>query len=213
MAQYRKDEVEAKIVTAALSVFAKRGFQSAKMAEIAKSASVSIGNIYLYFPSKEELFQAVLPEKFVKELSGRMTRKVKAIGAVRDVSVLGPGAPYRVLSEELLGYWISNRERVVILLRGAQGTPYEEFAERAVERLVRLALEYLALVRPDVRATRVLRLALREIYRNVINAHANVIAVDHDERTIREVTTQLSAYHLAGIRHLFESNLPPLSTA
>jgi AcrR family transcriptional regulator len=39
----------------ALDVFAKRGFAGASMSEIAKTAGVSKGGLYLYFDSKEDL--------------------------------------------------------------------------------------------------------------------------------------------------------------
>ncbi|MGH7654058.1 MAG: TetR/AcrR family transcriptional regulator [Gemmatimonadaceae bacterium] len=51
------------ILDAALSVFAEHGIASAKLEEIAARAGVSKGTIYLYFPSKEELFREVVRQK------------------------------------------------------------------------------------------------------------------------------------------------------
>lgn len=50
------------IVRAALDVFSERGFAGAKMEEIAARAGVSKGAPYLYFPTKEDLFAAVVRE-------------------------------------------------------------------------------------------------------------------------------------------------------
>lgn len=47
------------IVDAALKVFAKRGFYSAKIEEIAQEAGVGKGTVYEYFRSKEQLFHQV----------------------------------------------------------------------------------------------------------------------------------------------------------
>ena len=57
------EERPQQILDAALSVFAEHGIAAAKLEEIAARAGVSKGTIYLYFPSKEELFRAVVRQK------------------------------------------------------------------------------------------------------------------------------------------------------
>lgn len=57
------EERPEQILDAALSVFAEHGIDAAKLEEIAARAGVSKGTIYLYFPSKEELFRAVIRQK------------------------------------------------------------------------------------------------------------------------------------------------------
>lgn len=47
------------ILAAAARVFARRGLESCTMDEIAREAGVAKGTLYLYFPSKQELFLAV----------------------------------------------------------------------------------------------------------------------------------------------------------
>lgn len=61
----RKAEVtRAKIVDAALSLFAERGFEQTTMRLIADRAGVSVGNAYYYFRSKEDLMQAYYQSLF-----------------------------------------------------------------------------------------------------------------------------------------------------
>ncbi len=48
------------ITRAALEVFAQAGFAAARLDDVALRAGVSKGTLYLYFPSKEELFKAVV---------------------------------------------------------------------------------------------------------------------------------------------------------
>ncbi|WP_332656914.1 TetR/AcrR family transcriptional regulator [Brevundimonas sp.] len=52
----------AEILAAALEVFAERGFQAARLEEVAKRAGVSKGALYLYFETKADLFRAVVTE-------------------------------------------------------------------------------------------------------------------------------------------------------
>jgi AcrR family transcriptional regulator len=50
------------IVSAALHLFAERGFASASIADIAEAASITKGAIYWHFDSKDALFKAILDQ-------------------------------------------------------------------------------------------------------------------------------------------------------
>jgi AcrR family transcriptional regulator len=61
----RKEERPAEIIAAALETFAERGFAATRLDDIAERAGVTRGTLYLYFPSKEELFKAVVRQAIV----------------------------------------------------------------------------------------------------------------------------------------------------
>lgn len=65
----RKDARPAEIVSAALALFAEKGFSAARMEDIAARAGVSKGALYLYFPTKEDLFRAVVREAVVPNIA------------------------------------------------------------------------------------------------------------------------------------------------
>ena len=50
-------ETKARIVQAAIAVFSQAGFDAAAMSEVASQAGVAKGTVYLYFASKEQLFE------------------------------------------------------------------------------------------------------------------------------------------------------------
>lgn len=56
----RKDARPTEIVAAAYEVFAEKGFAATKLDEIAARAGVSKGALYLYFDTKQQLFEAVV---------------------------------------------------------------------------------------------------------------------------------------------------------
>jgi AcrR family transcriptional regulator len=56
----RKEARPDEIIEAARAVFVDRGFAAAKVDEIARRAGASKGTVYLYFPTKEALFEAVM---------------------------------------------------------------------------------------------------------------------------------------------------------
>ncbi|MBW8758764.1 MAG: TetR/AcrR family transcriptional regulator [Burkholderiales bacterium] len=55
----RKQDRPAEIVAAALQVFADKGFGAAKIIDVAQLAGVSKATVFVYFPTKEDLFRAV----------------------------------------------------------------------------------------------------------------------------------------------------------
>jgi len=61
----RKEARPAEIIAAALESFAERGFAATRLDDIAARAGVTRGTLYLYFPSKEELFKAVVRQSIV----------------------------------------------------------------------------------------------------------------------------------------------------
>ena len=65
----RKEARPGELLEAALDLFVEKGFAATRAEEVAARAGVSKGTLFLYFPSKEELFKAVV----VENLSGRFT--------------------------------------------------------------------------------------------------------------------------------------------
>lgn len=65
----RKEDRPAEIIAAALAEFADRGYDAAKLDDVAARAGVSKGTLYLYFPNKEELFKATIKETLIKNIS------------------------------------------------------------------------------------------------------------------------------------------------
>ena len=68
-----KTEVKEKIVQAAIATFSKYGYDKTRMDDIAKSAKLGKGTLYLYFKSKEELFYAI-SENSIKELKEQLSK-------------------------------------------------------------------------------------------------------------------------------------------
>lgn len=58
--QRRKEARPQELLDAALALFVEKGFAATRTDEVAQRAGVSKGTLYLYYPSKEELFKAVV---------------------------------------------------------------------------------------------------------------------------------------------------------
>ena len=61
----RKQDRPGELLEAALDLFVEKGFAATRVEEVAMRAGVSKGTLFLYFPSKEDLFKAVVRENVV----------------------------------------------------------------------------------------------------------------------------------------------------
>ena len=65
-----RPETAEKILTAALGLFRKQGFDKTTMRQIAKSAGTSLGSAYYYFPRKEALVLAYFEDQMALHEAG-----------------------------------------------------------------------------------------------------------------------------------------------
>jgi AcrR family transcriptional regulator len=201
LAQVLKAHVRQRIEDAALRVFAARGFRGATMGDIAAAAELSTGNLYRYFETKERLFAAVMPADFAEALAGRVRQRVASASGVRSVADLPAGAPWRVVSEDLMAFTIGHRPQVVILLAEgrAAGTTYQGFAERMVADLCKLAIAWARSVRPAWAPTATDRFLLQRIYRAFLATLADILVTCTSDAAVRAAVTRFTSYHLAGL--------------
>ncbi len=86
----------AEILDAARKVFTEKGFRDSTVDEIAETAGVSKGTVYLYFPSKQEIYVATiergvieyrkkLEEALTPDLSPRQVIQVMALSMIRHM--------------------------------------------------------------------------------------------------------------------------------
>ena len=103
----RKEARPAELLDAALAVFAEKGFTAARMEDIAARAGAAKGTLYLYFPSKEAVFEALVRTLIVPNLD-----RAEALVAGH------PGPAAATLRELLLALAAVVRDpRVVVLPR------------------------------------------------------------------------------------------------
>lgn len=136
-----------KILRAATSVFAEKGFEAASMDDIVQASGVSKGGIYWHFKSKDEMIAAVFRELFEQEIeqmaalvvaggsaSERLAQIMRA--SVADVQVLDAELPFTLeiyaqaarqeaLGEVLQAYF--SRYHAMLTELVAQGVAQGEF--------------------------------------------------------------------------------------
>ena len=116
-----QDERRAAILAAALDVFAENGFAAARLDDVAQKAGVAKGTLYLYFPDKEALFEALL-----QGLVSPVLERIQALSADQTLpSSAALEGILTVFQTEIIG---TSRERLLRLII-AEGPRFPKIAE------------------------------------------------------------------------------------
>lgn len=116
--QYLKDEMRNNIIEKALDEFGRKGFEGASMRRIAKSSGSSVGNIYKYFRSKEELFETIIGPVY-NEVTDYISRFDRVELNYKADSI------FFNLSEKLMEIFTKSSVELSILLNKSDGSRYE----------------------------------------------------------------------------------------
>ena len=125
--QRRKESRAPEILEAALACFAQKGFAGTRMDDIARKASITKGTIYLYFDSKQALFEAL-----ARQSIGQQIEQVRA-----QLSAF-PGSSADLLRLVLttMGHFAMTSDRVVlprlVLAEAANFPQLAEFWRREI---------------------------------------------------------------------------------
>jgi TetR/AcrR family fatty acid metabolism transcriptional regulator len=112
--EYLKGRRE-KILDAAINVFSEKSFDRANVADIAQSAGMGKGTVYLYFKSKRDIFRAIIAER-------TMLPKISALVAAADAPL---EATLARIAEEYIRSWTEHLPAVRLVLTDAHQFPQQ----------------------------------------------------------------------------------------
>ncbi len=115
--QRQKQEIKQRILTAAVEEFHQKGYRHASMREIAQKSGMTVGNIYLYFLNKQELFTAVVQP--VLEGVEHLITQMPTPGQ-------SPAELLKEIADALAELYMENRLQFITLMDGSAGSPYED---------------------------------------------------------------------------------------
>ena len=124
----RKEARPGELLDAALDLFVEKGFAATRMEEVALRAGVSKGTVFLYFPSKVELFKAVVREN----ISGRFQEWQAEFEHFE-------GSSAERLRHAMLGWWQrvgATRASGISKLMMSEGSNFPEIAEFFFQEVV-----------------------------------------------------------------------------
>lgn len=200
MAQYKKDEIKKRIDEAALYIFAEKGYEGTGISDIARKANVSVGNVYRYYKGKEEIFYSNIPESFLNQLKNSLQGKISSAKNIHNEA----SPTFLLMNEEFIDYMTLNRERILIIFKGAKGTRYEEVKDEMISYLIKTVRENYSGQNNDVIFNNENDYIIRMIYAKLIEMMMNIFMVSKDHLEIKNSLNLINAYHLFGVTELFK---------
>jgi AcrR family transcriptional regulator len=132
--QYLKDEIRNNILLEALMEFNERGFNGASIRNIAKKSNTSVGNIYKYFDSKEDLFEALIGTVYYKLIDYINQFQKVELNDKTD-------AIFYLLMEKIMEIFNENNIELSILLNKSQGSKYENCKNTFIAFITKIVTE------------------------------------------------------------------------
>ncbi len=114
-----KEEMRQRIVEAARDEFFQSGYARASMRAIAQQAGMTVGNIYLYFPGKEQLFDAIVGETV------RQIQEIPRLPSANNDTI-------RKMADALRATFVQNRVEFMILVTRSSGSKYENYKQMLI---------------------------------------------------------------------------------
>lgn len=202
--QVKKDDVRSRIVSVAHEEFVRNGVKNTSMRTIAKLSGVSLGNIYKYFDSKDNILCAVLAP-LLKTLDEYLQFHNSSEHLVIDFTSMEQMQGQ--MMERLLGLIGQFGPELKLLFFNAEGTSLEGYRDRLTQKQTQLGMEYLRLLKqkyPHLHAdvSPFLMYIVCSMWSNVLSE-----IVQHEEFTeadIRQFFAEYFEFSTAGWRKLMK---------
>lgn len=121
------------IHTAAQAEFREKGFKSASLRNIVKTAGVTTGAFYGYYKSKEELFDALVGKQYVTFM-GKYKETQEAFTRLSpEDQKAGMGVQSGECMDWMTNYAYENMDAFKLILCCSEGTKYENMVHEMVE--------------------------------------------------------------------------------
>ncbi len=127
--QRRKDARPQELLDAALALFVEKGFAATRSEEIAARAGVAKGTLYRYYPSKDELFKAMVRENLSVHIAESAAQAAQHRGAI---------AP--LLQQMMRAWWAKvgvGRAGTVCKIMMVEARNFPELARFYVDEVIR----------------------------------------------------------------------------
>lgn len=198
--QVLKNNIRLQIEQAAVTLFSTVGYEKSGMAEIARQAGISTGNVYRYFDNKQKLLYSIVPDDFVKSCFKILIEKIENVKSLSSDQIAA-SKEFARGNLYLLDFLICNRLKLVILMKGCPGTRFEDFNSRIRSEVIKAVSEYFSSVRGKRRkkADSSVNLLLETLYENLINATLAILAGNTSDIECRQTLQMLIEYHLKGM--------------
>lgn len=127
------EERKLELIDAAERLFMERGYEATAVSDIVQEVGVAQGTFYYYFPSKEEILEAIIEKDMAAlEDDARM---------IMQDHELDPAAKINAMVNSIIGISSSRKEIMDYLHKESNAVMHEKMERHLIERLVPLMAE------------------------------------------------------------------------
>jgi len=129
-------ETRNRILDAAVNVFATKGYHDTKVDDIVRASNTSKGSFYFYFPSKQEIFRALV-DTFADLLESRLRKRL----SVEPSGTARVDAALRICLETFGQY--RSLAKIALVQATGLGAAFEEKRQAVNQRFIEIVRENL----------------------------------------------------------------------
>lgn len=187
------------ILHAAKSEFLQKGFQSASLRNIVKTAGVTTGAFYGYFSGKEALFAALVEEHAVNIMNIFMSAQEDFANLPKEIQAQHMGVESRSSMNSIIDYIYDHFDEFKLLICRSEGTSYENFVHNMVEIEVEETLDFIELLREQGKNVPHMEKAVcHMIVSGMFNGMFQLIEHDMKRENARKYVGELQDFYIAG---------------
>lgn len=187
------------ILEAGKAEFLEKGFRGASLRNIVKNAGVTTGAFYGYYKSKEELFDALVQEHaeyFLNEFK-KVQYSFKELSPEQQEAGVG----------EISGNWMlwitdyiyDHFDAFKLIIKGSQGTRYENFVHELVEIEVEATHDFIAVMEKNGKRMKNINPWLEHILvSGMFEAYFEIVVHDIPRQQAKEFVQELREFQTAG---------------
>lgn len=181
----KKDEIRNRILTAAETQFYNNGFFNTTTRSLANAADVTYGNMYKYFPNKEEILKALMGSyaKTVYEgFSNHLEHNKKE--EFMPENIMG-------ISNGFISLYKLSRIKFLIFFTGLRGSDMDQIRKKVMKLLA-----------SHINKTVKNQILAEILTENLISAVIRLAGEYEDVSSFGESLKKYIRYHMSGIREL-----------
>ncbi len=191
----KKRNLEGLITEKAKALFIARGYSGLTMRELARECHTSLGNIYTYYGSKDELFQRVLTP-----ILNAFSQLIQQHNREDRLDLSGMQRLNLEMIEQLVELIDTYGDELHLLLFSAKGSRYEYFVDSFIEEQVVMGTEYIKLLHernPQVN-THISETFIRLRSQDVVALLAHMVRARLPKAQREQTLHEYATYSLAG---------------
>lgn len=187
------------ILQAGKDEFLKKGFKSASLRNIVKTAGVTTGAFYGYFSGKEALFAALVEEHAVNIMNIFMSAQEDFANLPKEIQAQHMGVESRSSMTQIIDYIYDNFDEFKLLICKSEGTSYENFVHNMVEIEVEETLNFIELLREQGKNVPHMEKAVcHMIVSGMFNGMFQLIEHDMKKENAHKYVGELQDFYIAG---------------